>query len=114
MALRKKEKFRRILEQKLDRLLLETISSAKDKDIQFGSLADAVDRATSELEINIGLALRGRKSDRILQIREALKRLNNGTYGTCEVCGENIAVRRLEVRPEATLCIHCKTQQEII
>ena len=45
-------------------------------------------------------------------IREALDRIENGTYGTCEVCGEQISEERLKARPVTTQCIECKTDME--
>jgi DnaK suppressor protein len=46
------------------------------------------------------------------KIDEALERINNGTFGICESCGEEISLKRLEARPVTTLCIDCKTRQE--
>jgi len=46
------------------------------------------------------------------KIDEAIGRIDDGTYGVCESCGEQIGIKRLEARPVTTLCIECKTQQE--
>ncbi|NIP29842.1 MAG: hypothetical protein GTO02_06205, partial [Candidatus Dadabacteria bacterium] len=48
------------------------------------------------------------------KIRDALTRLENNSYGTCEVCGNEISEKRLIARPETTLCIMCKEEQEDI
>jgi len=48
----------------------------------------------------------------LLKIKDALDRIEEGTYGICEVCGEDISQKRLEARPVATLCINCKRRQE--
>jgi len=46
------------------------------------------------------------------KIDEALDRINNGTFGICESCGEEISIKRIKARPVTTLCIDCKTKQE--
>jgi len=48
----------------------------------------------------------------LAKIEEALERVEDGTFGVCEACGEEIGVKRLEARPVTTLCIDCKTLQE--
>ncbi|RLB13465.1 MAG: RNA polymerase-binding protein DksA, partial [Deltaproteobacteria bacterium] len=53
---------------------------------------------------------RGRKL--LVKIKEALERLDNGTFGICEACGEEISEKRLKARPVTTLCIECKKKQE--
>jgi len=45
-------------------------------------------------------------------ITKALAKIEDGTFGTCEECGEDISIKRLEARPETTLCIRCKEDQE--
>ncbi len=75
--------------------------------------ADPNDRATQEEEF--GLELRARDRGRKLQkkIEEALDRIKHKEYGHCAACGVEIGIRRLEARPTATLCIECKTLDEI-
>lgn len=46
------------------------------------------------------------------KLDESLKRIEDGTFGVCEECGEDIEVRRLDARPTATLCVSCKEEQE--
>ena len=46
------------------------------------------------------------------KIQKALVKIDDGTFGTCEECGEEISIKRLEARPETTLCIRCKEDQE--
>jgi DnaK suppressor protein len=59
------------------------------------------------------LRMRDRERKLIFKIQEALQRLENGEYGVCEECGEDIAIDRLKARPVTTLCIDCKSSQEI-
>ncbi len=74
---------------------------------------DPNDRATQESEFSLELRTRDRERKLIKKIDEALKRLDNHEYGYCETCGVEIGIRRLEARPTATLCIDCKTLDEI-
>lgn len=66
----------------------------------------------SPLADDIDLVIRGLASQREQQILEALRRIENGTYGVCEDCGEPIGAERLAVLPEALLCVDCQKQKE--
>jgi DnaK suppressor protein len=74
---------------------------------------DPNDRATQESEFSLELRTRDRERKLIKKIDEALARISDGEYGYCEACGVEIGIRRLEARPTATLCIDCKTLDEI-
>ncbi|MDD2760834.1 MAG: RNA polymerase-binding protein DksA [Methylomonas sp.] len=74
---------------------------------------DPNDRATQESEFSLELRTRDRERKLIKKIDEALKNIEAGDYGYCETCGVEIGIRRLEARPTATLCIDCKTLDEI-
>jgi len=74
---------------------------------------DPNDRATQESEFSLELRTRDRERKLIKKIDEALQRLDEHEYGYCESCGVEIGIRRLEARPTATLCIDCKTLDEI-
>ncbi len=74
---------------------------------------DPNDRATQESEFSLELRTRDRERKLIKKIDEALKEIESGDYGFCESCGIEIGIRRLEARPTATLCIDCKTLDEI-
>ncbi|MDP2427334.1 MAG: RNA polymerase-binding protein DksA, partial [Methylobacter sp.] len=74
---------------------------------------DPNDRASQESEFSLELRTRDRERRLIKKIDEALKEIESGDYGFCESCGIEIGIRRLEARPTATLCIDCKTLDEI-
>ena len=74
---------------------------------------DPNDRATQESEFSLELRTRDRERKLIKKIDESLKAIEAGDYGYCETCGVEIGIRRLEARPTATLCIDCKTLDEI-
>ncbi len=74
---------------------------------------DPNDRASQESDFTMELRTRDRERKLIKKIEESLSAIDNGEYGYCESCGIEIGVRRLEARPTATLCIDCKTLDEI-
>jgi len=70
------------------------------------------DQASAEIDRNFMLKLKGRERKLLAKIDEAIEKIDNGTYGICESCGEEINIRRLDARPVTTMCIECKTEQE--
>ncbi|MEE9346159.1 MAG: RNA polymerase-binding protein DksA [Methylococcales bacterium] len=74
---------------------------------------DPNDRASQESDFSIELRTRDRERKLIKKIDESLRNIESDDYGYCEDCGTDIGVRRLEARPTATLCIDCKTRDEI-
>jgi len=75
-------------------------------------LADPIDQASFESDRNLTLRIRDRENMLIKKIRKSLEDIENGVYGICEDCGEEISVARLRARPVAKRCIRCKTKQE--
>ncbi len=87
-----------------------TVNHMKDEAANF---PDPNDRATQESEFTMELRTRDRERKLIKKIDESLEMLENHEYGYCEECGIEIGVKRLEARPTATLCIDCKSLDEI-
>jgi DnaK suppressor protein len=109
---KKKAYFRKVLNQRLEDALAETDRPISEiADLKEAS-PDFVDQATSESDLDFTLHIRERKSKLVMKIREAIERLENGTYGICEECGGKITEKRLKARPVTTLCIQCKKKQE--
>src|SRR6478672_9639323 len=75
-------------------------------------LPDETDLAASEINQNLVFKLRDRERQLLAKIDQALARMDEGTFGSCEDCEEPIEPRRLEARPVSTLCIACKEKQE--
>ena len=75
--------------------------------------ADPVDRASQEEEFAFELRTRDRERKLINKIGISIEQIKQDDYGWCESCGDEIGVKRLEARPTATHCIHCKTLDEI-
>lgn len=78
------------------------------------NLSDSIDIASHNLDTEFALRIRDRERRLIVKIREALKRIDDGTFGICEICGEEISYNRLLVRPVTTHCIDCKTEAELL
>ena len=114
-ALKKKElkRFREILVEKKEELL-RSAKRTLDADMMLDTddLADEMDLASSEYLQSFTFRLRGREKTFLKKIDHALAKIDEGTFGICEECEEPIAVKRLEARPETTLCIRCKEDQE--
>lgn len=87
-----------------------TTQHMRDDSINF---PDPLDRAVLEEEHTLEWRAREREHRLIAKIDQALAHIKQGDYGYCEICGAEIGVRRLEARPTATLCIDCKTINEI-
>ncbi len=75
-------------------------------------LSDPNDRASMETDSRVLLRLGDRNRKLLHKIEGALKRIQDGTYGVCEICGEEISEKRLRFRPVTTQCIKCKTELE--
>jgi len=87
-----------------------TVSHMRD---EANNYADPADRATQEEEFALELRTRDRERKLIRKIDETMERIRKDDYGFCDQCGIEIGIRRLEARPTATLCVDCKTLEEI-
>ncbi|OGS91966.1 MAG: RNA polymerase-binding protein DksA [Gallionellales bacterium GWA2_60_18] len=87
-----------------------TVHTMQDEATVF---ADPNDRATQESDMGLELRNRDRERKLIKKINEMLAKIDAGEYGYCDNCGIEIGLSRLEARPTATLCIDCKTLDEI-
>lgn len=75
--------------------------------------ADPNDRASQESDMTLELRNRDRERKLIKKIDETIAKIDAGEYGYCDNCGIEIGLKRLEARPTASLCIDCKTLEEI-
>ena len=108
-----REHFRKILMQWKRQLMAEVDRTVHHMQDEAANFPDPNDRATQESEFSLELRARDRERKLIKKIDEALASVSSGDYGYCESCGVEIGIRRLEARPTATLCIDCKTLDEI-
>jgi DnaK suppressor protein len=115
MVLKKKElkRFREILLAKKAALLRNAQRTlSEDMSLDADDLPDEMDLASSEYLQSFTFRLRGREKTFLKKIDHALAKIDSGTFGICEQCEEEISLKRLEARPETTLCIRCKEDQE--
>jgi DnaK suppressor protein len=105
--------FKTLLEERLRVLLEEAGRTASDmRQDSNGDFPDPTDRASLEADRNFLLRIKDRERKLILKLKEALDRIDDGTFGICESCGRPISEKRLMARPVTTLCIECKTEDE--
>ena len=114
-ALTKKElkKFQELLEDKR-KVVLERARQMLSEGmvLDANDLPDEMDLASSEYIQSFEFRLRGREKSLLSKLDHALKKIEDGSFGVCEICDEPIGKKRLEARPETSLCIKCKEDQE--
>lgn len=104
--------YKDLLNQKINELLSEAGKTVSEMTNGKENYPDPNDRASLEADRNFELRIRDRERKLILKMQEAIKRIEDGTFGICESCGGPISEKRLMARPVTTLCIDCKTKQE--
>lgn len=106
------EYFKELLTKRLEDLLSQADDTVSGMTTPKENFPDPTDRASLESDRNFMLRIRDRESKLIKKIKKALGRIENGTFGMCEKCGEEISNKRLNARPVTTQCIDCKTKEE--
>jgi len=104
--------FRKKLEEMKKDLLQEAEKTIHEMTDHNDNYPDPTDRATAESDRSFELRIRDRERKLLAKIEAAIERIDEGTYGICDECGDDISEKRLEARPVTTLCIECKTRQE--
>jgi DnaK suppressor protein len=110
----RQDEFRKILHSQMEELLMEAEKTVNGMNADKENFPDPTDRALLESNRNFQLRIRDRERKLLNKIQEALARLEDGSFGICEECGEEIGVERLRVRPVTTLCIDCKKRLEAL
>ena len=107
------KKFREMLEEKREEIIKRAQQTLdQDMALDTDDLPDEMDLASSEYLQSFQFRLRGREKTFLKKIDHALAKIEDGSFGICEECEEPISIKRLEARPETTLCIRCKEDQE--
>lgn len=107
------EKCRDSLQRQMNELLKDAGQTVSDMaGAPEENFPDPTDRAALESDRNFTLRLRDRERKLVAKIKEAIKRIENGTFGVCESCGGEIEEKRMLARPVTTECIDCKTAAE--
>ncbi len=106
------EYFRNLLNDRLEELLSHGDDTVSGMTVPKENFPDPTDRASLETDRNFMLRIRDREHKLIKKVKKALQRIENGSFGICDSCGEPIAIKRLKARPVTTQCIECKTKEE--
>jgi DnaK suppressor protein len=104
--------FEDLLNERLNSLLVAAGSNIGDLTSEREQAADTIDIAAMESNRDFKLRLADRERRLVKKLRQAIRRIQDGEYGECVACGEDISERRLMARPVATHCIDCKTEAE--
>ncbi|MBU0993888.1 MAG: RNA polymerase-binding protein DksA [Proteobacteria bacterium] len=106
--------FKEFLTNRLADLIDQADDTVEGMTSQKENFPDPTDRASHEANRNFMLRIRDREHKLINKIKDALDRIEQGTFGICETCEEDISVERLKARPVTTQCIDCKTKEEAL
>ncbi len=107
------EKLRKLMVEQRDQLMGNTKKALSgDIHVDPDDFPDEMDTASSEVNLQFTGRLREREQGLLAKIEAALEKMEQGEYGACVTCGEDIGVKRLQARPVAELCIDCKSEQE--
>lgn len=107
------EHFYKVLDAWKADLLAEINRTVENLKKEASNFADPADRATQEEEFSLELRTRDRERKLIKKINKTLSRIDDKDYGYCDACGIEIGLKRLEIRPTATMCVDCKSLAEI-
>lgn len=109
----RKAYFKGLLRHTLDQLVKETGTPPAGMNNLEHKASDLIDQASIETDNTLNLCIRERGGRLAEKIADALRRLEDGTFGICEECRRPISGERLKVRPIASLCIKCKEKEEV-
>jgi DnaK suppressor protein len=105
-------RFKKMFEGERRKLLFTDRVVREDFSVNTDDRFDEVDQATTDVEQSMRMRLCNRETLYLKKVEEALRRIEEGTFGLCDACEEEIGLKRLEARPTATLCVSCKEEQE--
>ncbi len=107
------KKFKNLLLKKREAIIRRAQQTlSEDMTLDSNELPDEMDLASTEYLQSFTFRLRGREKTFLAKIQKAVDKIEDGSFGCCESCDAPIALKRLEARPETTLCIKCKEEQE--
>jgi DnaK suppressor protein len=112
MNARQLDYFRKKLADEINQLVLNEAAMMVSVQDYSEVHPDILDRAVYEGQRAFAFRIRERERFLIWKIKDALRRIEEGTYGICEECGEDIPIARLKARPVTNYCLDCKTRME--
>ena len=104
-------RFKRIFTEQRDQMLMN-VAVIDENLMMRPEDKDEVDQANADIEQSMRMQLKNRETFTLKKINDAIRRIEEGSYGACDSCGEQIEIRRLQARPTTTLCIACKEEEE--
>ena len=108
------EYFRKILARWREDLYKQADATVTDLQEPTVKAIDPADQASLQATIDFMLRIRDRESRLIGKINQSLARIEEGTFGICDMCGEKISIQRLKARPVTNFCITCKNKMETL
>ncbi len=105
-------RFKKELTDRRDRVVAGLRQASQELSEHDTLFTDTADQASADFERELTVRFTHRDREILMQIDEALKRIEDGTFGECEQCGESIAEARMSANPATTLCIDCKAEIE--
>ena len=108
----KLEEFRKLLSSRREALMADLSASTQQLLGEEETYTDSVDQASADSDRTLMMQMKNREREILLQINEALRRLDHGAYGECERCDDPISEARMRAFPLSTLCIDCKSELE--
>ena len=106
------KKFKKMLEAQRHTIIYGEKIVREDFSVNMDDRYDEVDQAATDNEQSMRMRLCNRQTLLLKKIESQLVRIEDGTFGECNSCGEEIGIARLTARPTATLCVSCKEEQE--
>lgn len=106
------KRFKKMFDAEKQKLLFNDRILRDDFSVNADDRYDELDQATTDVEQSMRMRLCNRETLYLKKVNEALARIEEGTFGDCNECGEQIELKRLQARPTATLCVSCKEEQE--
>jgi len=106
------KRFKKLFENEKSKLIFNDRVLRDEFSVNADDRYDEIDQATTDVEQSMRMRLCNREILYLKKVDDALVRIEEGTFGECDDCGEDIELKRLEARPTATLCVGCKEDQE--
>ncbi len=105
-------KFKELFEEERTKLMYSQVVLNEEFNIQRDDMSDDLDMTSADLETGMRLRLRNREALYLKKINQALRRIEEGEFGICEGCGDDIGLKRLLARPTTSMCVNCKEADE--
>lgn len=106
------EDIKKILLKMKEEIIRDINSIRESEHAEHNEVGDEYDLASQERERELGIIMSAQEKNKLMAIEDALRRIEEGTYGYCEECGDKISKQRLKAVPFATLCVSCKAKKE--